>query len=129
MYYNPIKMFIDYLRYREAVRKADQQHQETGERYYVLPMYGTDKPKLFITDRQNFKVLKRKHYINKDAKVVDLINESFYFTAYRNGNGFLDAKGKRIKRLVYFTYCANTRNLHKQQKKLRKQKQKKDSFN
>lgn len=111
--YNPITKFIDYLRYREAVKKAEKAHKQTGERYYVMPATGTDKPTLIIMNRDNFRKLRKKHYINHNAKVRDLLNECFYCTAYSNGNGFLDAKGRKMKLSLYFSYCQAIRKKRK----------------
>lgn len=100
--YNPLQQFFDYLRYREAVKKADKAHLETGERYYVMPSTGG---KLIIMDRSNFRGLKRKHYVSHSAKVRDLVNECFYLTPYRNGDGHLDKEGRKIKLALYFSWC------------------------
>lgn len=100
--YNPLQQFFDYLRYREAVKKADKAHLETGERYYVMPSTGG---KLIIMDRSNFRGLKRKHYVSHNAKVRDLVNECFYLTPYRNGDGYLDKEGRKIKLALYFSWC------------------------
>ena len=35
---NIFKKAKAYLRYTEAVRKAEEQHAKDGERYYVMPM-------------------------------------------------------------------------------------------
>ena len=118
--YNPFKQFVDYLRYREAVKKADKAHAKTGERYYVMPaLVPEGSPsgiKLLVMDRFNFRKLKQKGYINNRANVRDLISECFYCTPYRNGDGYLDARGRRIKLSLYFSYCQTTRTLRKQKK-------------
>lgn len=99
---NLFRRFFQYLRYREAVKKADKAHAQTGERYYVMP---TVNGKLIVMDRANFRIMKKKHYLNPNATVRDLINESFYMTPYRLGNGYLDKKGRRIKLLLYYSWC------------------------
>lgn len=118
--YNPFKQFIDYLRYREAVKKADKAHAQTGERYYVMPaLVPEGSPsgiKLLVMDRFNFRKLKQKGYINNRANVRDLVSECFYCTPYRNGDGYLDARGRRIKLSLYFSYCQTTRTLRKLKK-------------
>ena len=118
--YNPFHQFIDYLRYREAVRKADNAHAQTGERYYVMPAAVPEASapgiNLLIMDRNNFRKLKQKHYINIRATQQDLLSECFYCTPYRNGDGYLDAHGRRIKLALYFSYCQATRKLIKQKK-------------
>lgn len=119
--YNPFLQFADYLRYREAVKRADKAHEETGERYYVMPVNITKdavsgKPKLIIMDRANFRKLKQKHYISQSATQRDMLYECFYCTPYRDGHGYLDAKGRRIKLFLYFSYCKATRKLFKEYK-------------
>lgn len=117
--YNPFQQFIDYLRYREAVKKADKAHKETGERYYVMPANNqSGKPNLIIMDRWNFRKLRQKHYINPKAKVRDLVNECFYCTPYVNGDGYLDHKGRKIKLSLYFSYCKSIRAAKKNGKKV-----------
>lgn len=111
MYYTIIHQFIDYLRYRKAVQQADEAHAETGNRYYVMPMHGTKKPKLVIMDRKNFRRLRMKHYIGQNASVRDLVNECFYCTPYKNGEGHLDARGRHLKLQLYYSYCRAVRKL------------------
>lgn len=84
--------------YREATRKADKAHADDGKRYYVLP---SAEGKLLIMDRENFRILKHKHYINSSARVQDLVNECFYCTPYRNGDGALSPEQLNIKRQQY----------------------------
>lgn len=125
--YNPFLQFTDYLRYREAVKQADKEHAKTGERYYVMPATVSEASasaiKLLIMNRKTFRKLKQKHYISQIATQRDLLNECFYCTPYRDGNGYLDAHGRRIKLLLYFSYCKATRKLIKEYKHA-KQKQK-----
>lgn len=123
--YNPFLQFVDYLRYREAVKKADNAHTKNGERYYVMPATAPSgsaagKPSLIVMDRYNFRKLKQKHYINRNATQRDLLSECFYCTAYRNGDGYLDAAGRKIKLALYFSYCEATRTKAKQLKKHKK---------
>jgi hypothetical protein len=115
--YNPFKQFIDYLRYRKAVQMADESHAKDGDRYYVMPMAApAGSPKLIIMDRKNFKRLKFKGYISKNARVRDLVSECFYCTPYANGDGYLNAEGRKKKLALYFSYCQSTRALRKQKK-------------
>jgi hypothetical protein len=89
------------LMYREAVRKADRAHADDGRRYYVLP---SAEGKLLIMDRENFRILKHKHYIDSRARVQDLVDECFYCTPYRNGDGALPPEQQAIKRKQYFSW-------------------------
>lgn len=91
------------LRLREAIKKAEQAHQETGERYYVMPTAGS-KGQLIIMDRKNFRRLKAKGYISQKVKVNDLEKECFYCTSYRNGDGALPDFIIRMKRNEYFLW-------------------------
>ena len=111
--YTIFNQFFDYLRYRSAVNKADKAHEETGGRYYVMPSSGYDR-KLLIMDRSNFRKLKQKGYINRNANQRDLLQECFYCTAYRNGDGYLDDKGRKVKLQLYFSWCKVQRMLKKE---------------
>lgn len=71
-------MLTDYLRYYKAVQVADEAHEKDSDRYYVMP--SMDK-KLIIVDRKNFRLLKRKGYINKNATINTMLDECFYYTA------------------------------------------------
>lgn len=87
----------------EAVRKADKAHNENGQRYYVMPTSGTSG-QLVVMDRNNFRKLKQKHYINNNTFVKDLEVECFYCTPYRNGAGELSAEAVALKRKQYFSW-------------------------
>lgn len=91
------------LRLREAVRKADKAHSENGQRYYVMPTSGTSG-QLVIMDRNNFRKLKQKHYINYNTFVRDLEVECFYCTPYRNGMGELHPAVIAKKRKQYYSW-------------------------
>lgn len=93
------------LRLREAVRKADEAHQQTGERYYVMPLSGS-KGELIIMDRFNFRKLKQKGYITHKAFVPDLERECFYFTPYSNGSCAISPEVGKIKRQQYYRWYA-----------------------
>lgn len=93
------------LRLREAVKKADEAHSNTGERYYVMPISGSDG-KLIIMDRFNFRKLKQKGYITYSAHVLDLEKECFYFTSYRNGTCGIVPEVESFKRKQYYRWYA-----------------------
>lgn len=121
--YNAFYQFFDYLRYRTAVNKANRSYEQTGERYYVMPQPGYDR-KLIIMDRNNFRKLKQKGYINRNATQRDLLNECFYCTPYANGDGYLDARGQKIKLALYFSWCQAQRKLKKEKRKEQKNERK-----
>lgn len=114
-----LKIFAS-LRFREAVKKADTAHAVNGHRYYVLP--ADDKSlKLIVMDRQNFRRLKTKKYINQNARVFHLVNESFYFTPYANGTGCLSAYDKVRKKELYYQWvdaCRKRKKLYGKKKSL-----------
>lgn len=97
---NIIQQLYYYLRYREAVRKAEMAHFNDSDRYYVLPYDGT---KLMIVDRKNFKMLKRKGYIDERATMKDVMAECFYFTAGKNQPSMSQWQQK-IKLKQYYAY-------------------------
>lgn len=98
---NIFQQFFAYLRLHEAVRKADEAHRLSGQRYYVLP--GSDRS-LVVMDRQNFRILKRKGYISPKAFTRDAALESFYFTPFADGSGPLSEADRRHKVMQYFSW-------------------------
>lgn len=105
---NIFKKFRAMLRLNEAIRRADNAHKESGERYYVMP--SGKKGNLIIMDRANFRKLKHKKYINRTAFVGDLERECFYCTPYRNGTGQLSPEAVAIKRKQYYSWIDSLRN-------------------
>ena len=100
---NVLRKLNAYLRLREAVNQADAAWQRNRKRYYVLP--STDGSRLLIVmDRQNFRVLKRKGYIDRSASMPDLAVESFYFTPSGNGTGCLSDADRRHKAAQYYSW-------------------------
>lgn len=100
------------LRLREAIVKADNAHNNTGERYYVMPTSGTTG-ELIIMDRANFRKLKQKGYINRNIFIKDLEHECFYCTPYRNGHGELHPDAIAIKRKQYYSWVEAIKKLRK----------------
>ena len=98
--------FFDYLIYRDAVRKADEAHAKTGNRYYVIP--NTDG-KLIVVDRKNFRILKNKHYFSHHVSVNELISGCFYMTPYRHGDGRLSNSSLSFKLRRYYHWRSSFR--------------------
>lgn len=107
---NMYQKFVAYLQLREAVNKADRAHEKDGERYYVMP---TKNGKLVVLDRANFRTLKRKHYISYKATQRDMLNECFYFTPYRNGDGYITRDGLKKKTAQFYSWSDAMRKLKK----------------
>ena len=114
---NIFRRFNASLRLREAIKMADKAHQKTGQRYYVMPSNGSGGKKLIVMDRYNFRRLKMKHYINRDARVFDLVRECFYCTAYANGDQFLSPADRRRKVAEYFAWVEADRKATKMRRK------------
>lgn len=104
------------LIYREAIRKADRAHNSDGGRYYVMP---SAEGKLLIMDRKNFRIFKRKQYINSNATVKDMLNECFYCTPYRNGTEALPPLVVALKRKQYLSWCEAFHKINKSRRKTR----------
>ena len=97
---NMIEKFIAYLRLKEAIRIADKAHEENGKRYYVIPNGRTHK--LIVTDRNNYRQLRHKGYYQNSAKMIDVKNASFYYTAHKNGEGKSTDELIDLKRMQYY---------------------------
>lgn len=80
---NPFRKFKAALELREAIKKANNAHANTGERFFVMPYIDG---RLVVMDRKNFRKLRFKGYINRGVYVNDLLLDSFYFTPCRSGN-------------------------------------------
>lgn len=99
---NIFRKFIASLQLRQAILKAEDAHRRFGHRFYVMPTFN-GSGKLVIMDRKNFRGLKHKHYINQQARVMDLQNECFYFTPDRGGN-CISAADFDHKRCQFFAW-------------------------
>lgn len=102
---NIYRKLVAYLQLRDAIKKANEAHEKNGERYYVMPTHGTKgKPALLIVDRRNFRKLKFKKYIVSNARVRDLVRESFYFTPYKDGSRAITNGLKKRKRMEFYAW-------------------------
>ena len=118
--YNYIAHFRDYLKLREAIIMADEQHAKDGDCYYVIPsLDGT----LLIMDKKNFKRLKLKHYIPKDATIQHLRQECFYHTPYADGSYRLDAFNRKRLADNYYAWASSQRMKKRHDKKKNNGKQ------
>lgn len=119
---NFFKRLNAYLRLREAVRQANEAWQRTGKRHYVMPTMDRSR-KLIIMDRQNFRRLKRKGYIDNSAAISDMIAESFYFTpctAY--GDGYLSDRDRRRKTVNYYSWVEAEYKAAREERRLKRRK-------
>lgn len=123
---NLFQQFFAYLRLREAVRKADEAYRNTHERHYVMP--GSNRT-LIIMDRKNFRILKRKGYIPTKAVTQDAVLESFYFTPFRDGSGWIKESDRRKKVVQYFSWYQAQLQAEKDRIKAEKRKRKKSTAN
>lgn len=121
---NIFSKFLASLRLREAIKMADNAHRRTGHRFYVMPQHGSRGKKLVVLDRRNFRRLKMKHYIGRDARVFDLVRECFYCTGYKDGSQFLSPSDRKKKVIQYFDWITADRLAYKQARKAAKQARK-----
>ena len=103
---NIFKRIKSAVRYRKAVRMADEAYQKTGVRQYVLPL-DNKKKKLVVLDRYNMRIYKRKGYMSQKVNVLALEKECFYCTPYRNGDGELPANVVDLKKKQYLAWFAS----------------------
>lgn len=98
---NAYNDFKDYLRYRRAVQMADEAHAKDKDRYYVMPSMDG---KLLVMDRKNFRNLKKKGYIAKNATMQNAIDECFYYTPRIGSEGIPEPLRKQ-KYGEYRNWC------------------------
>lgn len=98
---NPYYELKDYLRYFKAVQMADDAYAHDQDRYYVMPSMDN---KLIVMDRKNFRNLKRKGYIAKNATMQNAIDECFYYTPRIGSEGIPEPMRKQ-KYGEYKNWC------------------------
>lgn len=101
---NIFKKLMARLRLDEAIRQADDAHQKTGHRYYVMPYTEQGRKKLMILDRQNFRLMKQKGYIHHRVLTNDLARECFYHTGHANNSGQLPPEAAKLKRKQFYEW-------------------------
>lgn len=101
---NIFKKLMARLRLDEAIKQADNAHQKTGHRYYVMPYTEQGRKKLMILDRQNFRRLKQKGYIHHRVLTNDLARECFYHTGHANNTGQLPPEAAKLKRKQFYEW-------------------------
>lgn len=109
----PYYAMKDYLRYINAVQMADEAYEHDQDRYYVMPSMDN---KLLVMDRKNFRHLKRKGYIAKNATIQNAIDECFYFTP-RIGSEGISEQVRKQKYSEYKNWCKAMRMLNHYTKK------------
>lgn len=114
---NIFKKLMARLRLDEAIRQADDAHQKTGHRYYVMPYTEQGRKKLMILDRQNFRLMKQKGYIHHRVLTNDLARECFYHTGHANNSGQLPPEAAKLKRKQFYEwYLQKTKKTDKTRK-------------
>jgi len=97
---NRYQSFRAYLIYRRAAAMAEKAHKKEGGRYFVLPC-ASEKRFLIVTDRKNFRILQRKHYIDSGWNLDDVRNRAFYYTADRGGNNAPTDEVLKTRQFIY----------------------------
>lgn len=118
---NIFAKFFALLQFREAVKKANIAYETNNHRYYVMPT-ADYSGKLVVLDRNNFRILKRKGYINQDASVRNLIDECFYYTPNTGGCDALPEYGLQVKTESFLNWKKAVRQQKKRIKKNKKTK-------
>lgn len=108
------RRFKAYLALREAIRKADDAHARGGGRFFIL---GSADGKLIVTDKKNYRGLKRKGYIDRNATTQDALNECFYFTPFKDGHGAINKVIMDIKRKQFLSWVDAIHEMKKKTKK------------
>lgn len=103
---NIVKKIKAYLQFRQAVRMAEEAHAENGTRYYIMPSVQKGKPVLIIINKKNFKGLKRKGYIPREASMPNLTRECFYFTERFSSDDAMHPDVAKQKREEFYKWHA-----------------------
>lgn len=96
------------LRLWYAIKSAEKAYEiaqskgRKDKRYYVMPDYND---KLIVMCRSEFRKLKIKKRMSREAQVKHLLKECFYFTPYADGKEAITPQVKEMKRTMYLEYC------------------------
>lgn len=108
------------LIYRKAVRLANERHRKDGHRYFVMPNRDT-KIFLIVTDRKNFRGIRKKGYIDRSMKMEDVFKRCFYYTPQANGEGRnITEEELKIKQLAYQVWYEKRIKMIPEEKKRRR---------
>lgn len=94
---------VEEQRLNKAIRMADEAKANNGQRHFVIKGAGR---KLVIIDRAMMKRLRRKNLMNKNVRVIDLLQECYYCTPDRSGRQPSE-KVFKMKRKQYHEDCNN----------------------
>lgn len=111
---NIFKKIKYFFMYQRAISMANNAYHTTGNRHYVMP---TPQGKLMVTDRANFRLLKRKHYINPNATLGHLTAECFYHTPHRGGTHAMHPTKVKAQLHLYWQWAQLFEKRKKQHKK------------
>ncbi len=100
---NIFKKFFYFLRFRQAVIMADKAHAKNNIRYFVIP---DNKGKLIITDRKNYRLLRRKKYIPGDQSYLLALNTCLYRTPDGSGRNGLSAESMQDRFRLYVDFLS-----------------------
>lgn len=109
---NYIRYNVDELKLKFAIHMANKAHAQNGKRYFVMP---DEKDRLIIMHRPSFRKLKHSGQVSYQAKVKDLIRESFYFTPYTNTarcnveKEIISPEVQESKRIMFHKYMKESR--------------------
>lgn len=98
---NVFSKFRALLRWRCARMRADEALVCTGQRHYVIR---GARRSLFVISRHDFRNLKRKHYIRRDASVAELESQCFYATPYPDGSRRMTRAVLRLKKAMFLQW-------------------------
>ena len=116
---NIFKKFYLYLHYWTAVNIAEKNHRKFRRRFFVLPGTNGD---LLVSDRKNFRGLRRKKWVkNADhLNILQVVEKSFYYTAYADGTGHITGTEQKAKLHDYYNWYVRSRMDYKIQMKAKK---------
>lgn len=119
--------FKAYLRFKEAIRQAEEKLKSTGQRHYVLRGRFCE---LVVTDRKNYRGMRMKHYISDaEAKIADVVERCLYHTSYRDGVGAMSVEELDKRMNKYYDWYESARRekriYKRQQRKKRREMRKK----
>lgn len=114
--FQKIRSLKSRIQFNMAKRQAEEQHARTNERFYVIP---SEKGKLVIMDRKNFRMLKRKKYFSQQMSTTNLMLQSYYYTPDRAGKNGMTPESVKARKEAFSLWKEKLYRQRKRDKKKR----------
>lgn len=101
------KKILAQVKYDRAVKMANKAYEETGHMHFVIPNRN-GKIVLVVMDRKNFRSIRDKGYIDKNARMLHLYATCVYHTPNAKGENGMTADAISWRKRKFISWYINT---------------------